>query len=201
MPVDLTVKAKTFKAISEETLEKFNQIHQQLDLGTESATFEAIVERFYAPLKGDKEQAAEVESLRAQLEEQHQRCADLQQHLEEWQQTANQNAEALNASTLAHQQEVDALHEEAAAKALKETQRVVDFVPDVLKALEAVAARESARRKQQWTVSHVINFFIDNRIIRGRVNGGIDSLSDKECKALGIELGGKKQQKQEGATL
>lgn len=193
MPVDLTVKAKTFKAISEETLEKFNQIHQQLDLGTESATFEAIVERFYAPLKGGQEQAAEVERLRAQLEE-------AQRQLSEWQQTANQNAEALNAATLAHQNEVEALHEEAAAKALKETQRVVDFVPDVLKALEAVAARESKRRNQQWTVSHVINFFIDNRIIRGRVNGGIDSLSDKECKALGIELGGKKQ-KQEGATL
>lgn len=192
MAIDLTVKPKTFRGVSQETLEQFAQIHEQLASATESQTFETLVERFYSPIKADKEQAAEVERLRAQLEE-------AQQQLSEWQQTANQNAEALNAATLAHQNEVNALHEEAAAKALKETQRVVDFVPDVLKALEAVAARESKRRNQTWTVSHVINFFIDNRIIRGRVNGGIDSLSDKECKALGIDLG--KKQKQEGATL
>lgn len=192
MAIDLTVKPKTFRGVSQETLEQFAQIHEQLASATESQTFETLVERFYSPIMADKEQAAEVERLRAQLEE-------AQQQLSEWQQTANQNAEALNAATLAHQNEVNALHEEAAAKALKETQRVVDFVPDVLKALEAVAARESKRRNQTWTVSHVINFFIDNRIIRGRVNGGIDSLSDKECKALGIDLG--KKQKQEGATL
>lgn len=192
MAIDLTVKPKTFRGVSQETLVQFAQIHEQLASATESQTFETLVERFYSPIKADKEQAAEVERLRAQLEE-------AQQQLSEWQQTANQNAEALNAANLAHQDEVNALHEEAAAKALKETQRVVDFVPDVLKALEAVAARESKRRNQTWTVSHVINFFIDNRIIRGRVNGGIDSLSDKECKALGIDLG--KKQKQEGATL
>lgn len=192
MAIDLTVKPKTFRGVSQETLEQFAQIHEQLASATESQTFETLVGRFYSPIQADKEQAAEVERLRAQLEE-------AQQQLSEWQQTANHNAEALNAANRAHQDEVNALHEEAAAKALKETQRVVDFVPDVLKALEAVAARESKRRNQTWTVSHVINFFIDNRIIRGRVNGGIDSLSDKECKALGIDLG--KKQKQEGATL
>lgn len=200
MAIDLTVKPKTFRGVSQETLEQFAQIHEQLDSATESQTFEALVDRFYSPIKADKEQAAALDNMKQELLTLKSERDSLAAQLEEWQQTANQNAEALNAATLAHQNEVNALHEEAAAKALKETQRVVDFVPDVLKALEAVAARESKRRNQQWTVSHVINFFIDNRIIRGRVNGGIDSLSDKECKALGIELGGKKQ-KQEGATL
>ena len=199
MAIDLTVKPKTFRGVSQETLEQFAQIHEQLASATESQTFEALVERFYSPIRADKEQADALEKLQQELLTLKSERDSLAAQLEEWQQTANQNAEALNAATLAHQNEVNALHEEAAAKALKETQRVVDFVPDVLKALEAVAARESKRRNQTWTVSHVINFFIDNRIIRGRVNGGIDSLSDKECKALGIDLG--KKQKQEGATL
>jgi hypothetical protein len=71
---------------------------------------------------------------------------------------------------------------------LKEGEIRVFILPDNLKALDFVCARESRRRRQNWSRSHVINHFIYNRFILGNCNGDLQSISDSDCRKMGISM-------------
>lgn len=183
---------KTIK-VEPADLEIFNQVKQamteQQGAVTDTAVFSEIVNRYNTPFKTNSENAEKVQHLTATVEEQNRRIEELEQQLAEARNNANSNAEAANQQQLEYESRIHAMEEERAAGQLKETQRVVSFLPDCLKAVEAVAVRESKRRGQDWSVSHVINFFIHSRFIKGQLNGDLKSLSDSECKQLGISLG------------
>lgn len=193
---------KTIK-VEPEDLKIFDDIKdamtEQQGAVTDTAVFSEIINRYNTPLRTDKENAETVKVLQGTVNEQNNRIAELEQQLAESQQNANNNAETANLQQMEYEQRIQNLEAERAAGQLKETQRVVDFLPDCLKAVEAVASRESHRRNQTWTVSHVINFFIHSRFIRGQLNGDLKSLSDAECKKLGIATG--KAQKMEDAEI
>ena len=175
--------------IRQEDKEIFEEIQHALGDPIAAEVFSNIVNRYNMPLRTNEENArkiqqmeAEAADLRQQLTERDNLIAELQQQLKAEKQRANENAETANSQQLAYEKQLKDL-------SLKETQRVVSFLPDCLKAVEAVAIRESKRRGQDWSVSHVINFFIHSRFIKGQLNGDLKSLSDSECKQLGISLG------------
>lgn len=192
MKEELNFKQKTFKGVDCDVLEVYDRIKENLlarnPEWNEGQVFEELVERYSRPIRTNEENAAKVEQLTAEAETLKARIAELEEQLASAEATANSNAETANAQQLEYEQRIQAMTDEAASKALKETERVVSFIPDCLKAVEAVAARESKRRGQPWTVSHVINFFIDSRFIKGNLNGDLSALSDSECKKLGIAL-------------
>lgn len=181
----LTIKTE------QEEVDRFARLKEELGIMTSGQLLTELLDRVMQPQRINdrtKELTEKADNLQQLLTEaestkntQLKRIADLEQQLAEAQATANHNAEAANATQLEMQQRIDGL-------TLKDNQRVVSFTNDNLQVLEYVAARESKRRKQEWSISHIINFFIYARFIKGMLNGDLGSVSDSELKKIGINL-------------
>ncbi len=155
-----------------------------------------LLDRFEKPLQVEDT----TDELRLQVATLQQQLAALQQEQETWQQQQqeletlrgqhqaaveerNRYAEQLNAATL---------REEQAAQRLAEWEpgenevRLV-LLPANLKVLDYVASRESKRRGQAWSRSHVVNHFIHSRFVAGELNGDLRSVPDGDLRKMGIE--------------
>ena len=177
-----------------EDRETYKKIKEELALPTDAQVFAQLIQTFYDPVKVKDEtselrkQLAELTDKntallaeKAQLEE---GKSELERQLKEAEAQRNENAEAASRLQLEHEAEVESLK-------LKENQHVLSILPDNWTALELVAARETKRREKPWSVSHVVNYFVHFRFIKGSLNGDLKSLSDSELKAAGIEPGKK----------
>lgn len=190
---DTTLKPlKTFSLkCEEETVDRFKHLKEELGFATDGQLMTALVDRFEQPQKvvdRTKELEAERDSLKAALEEvKFDRDAllrtneELRQQLDAADARANSNAEAANQKQLEYEQQLADLQP-------KDNQAVISFTPDNLRVLDIVCARESKRRNQQWSRSHVINYFINARFVRGLLNGDLESVSDSELRKAGISL-------------
>lgn len=179
--------------------EMYKRIKEETALPTDAQVFAQLVQTFYDPIRVKdetadlrrqleeadahaKEQADLIASLQAQAAEHARTIDDLQQQL-----TSAQNHAAEEASRLQ-------LEYEAKEKALQESHATkpgeyrLSIPPDYYKALQLVAARESRRRSQPWTPSHVVSFFIYSRFIKGSLNGDLRSLTDQELQQAGIAM-------------
>lgn len=192
----LTIKTE------EEEVDRFNQMKEELGLATSGQMLTEMLDRIEQPQRiadHTKELQAEVEHLKQLLaaeeaahaetknalsalqSEGEQAKTSFEQRLQELQAEANHNAEVAGAQQMAYQKQLDDLR-------LGDNQRVVSFTADNLKVLDFVAARESRRRKQQWSISHVINFFIYARFVKGWLNGDLESVGDSDLRKLGVGL-------------
>lgn len=190
---DTTLKPlKTFSLkCEEETVDRFKHLKEELGFATDGQLMTALVDRFEQPQKvvdRTKELEAERDSLKAALEEvKLDRDAlvrtneELRQQLDAADAQANSNAEAANQKQLEYEQQLADLQP-------KDNQAVISFTPDNLRVLDIVCARESKRRNQQWSRSHVVNYFINARFVRGLLNGDLESVSDSELRKAGISL-------------
>lgn len=145
---------------------------------------EMMIEEYARPRKLE-DHHKELEGRIAELEQQ---LAERGQQLEESERKANSNAESANQQQLEYESKMAALNQQLADGQLKENQHVVTFIPENWKALELVAARESRRRNQQWTPSHVVNFFVHSRFIKGELNGDLKSIDDSDLRKAGIKI-------------
>lgn len=170
--------------------ESYKKIKDELSLPTDAQVFAQLIQTFYDPVKVKDEtadlreqlslmtdKAVRLEGENAQLKEE---LAELKRKLDEAETQRNENAEAASRLQLEHEAELDNLK-------LKENQHVLTILPDNWTALEMVAARETQRRGKPWSVSHVVNYFVYFRFIKGSLNGDLKSLSDSELKAAGVE--------------
>lgn len=185
-----TLRTFTVKT-EEETVNRFKTLKEQLGIATDSQMLTELLDRLEQPQKVNdrtkalqqqlEEASRKYDGEHAINEQLNTKIADLQHQLEEANGTANHNAEEANRQQLEMQQQIDSL-------TLKENQAVISFTPDNLKVLDLVCARESSRRQQSWSRSHVINYFINARFVRGLLNGDLQSVSDSELRRLGISL-------------
>lgn len=184
------LKAITIKT-EEETIARFNRLKDELGLATSGQMLTELLDRLEQPQRvadRAKELQATIDGLNAALDEVKTERDTLKQDnqsladkLTEAQHHANQNAELSAAQQLAFQQQLDDLQP-------KDNQALISFTPDNLRVLDLVCARESKRRNQQWSRSHVINYFINARFVRGLLNGDLESIPDSELRRLGISL-------------
>ena len=177
------LKSLTIK--TEETeVNRFNRMKEELGMATAGQMLTELLDRMEQPQRvadNSKALQARIESLQAELQTALERKGVLEGQVAELQVTMNSNAEAATHKELEMQQQLESM-------ALKENQVVVSFTPDNLKVLDLVCARESKRRNQQWSRSHVINYFINARFVRGVLNGDLQSIADSELKRLGVSL-------------
>lgn len=166
--------------VRQEDKEMFEEIRHTLGDPVHAEVFNNIVTRYNMPMRANEEAARRAEELKNELDQSAERIAQLTEQLAEAERRADENA-----AKAEHERE--AFEAERARLEPGERQRLVDFLPHCLKAVEAVAAREGRRRGQAWTISHVINFFIQSRFIEGQLNGDLAALTDGECRRLGIE--------------
>lgn len=178
--------------VEEDYVKQFKQLQEAAGVATANMMFQELIDRYVEPLRvNDCTEAlqqelaltkAQLDTSTSQLGDAAKRIAELEQQLLDLQQAANENARVAEAQMLAHEKQM------SERVKLTEGQVVVDFVGDNLKVLDYVCARESRRRKQQWTRSHVINYFINARFVRGLLNGDLGSVSDGELRKLGVSL-------------
>lgn len=190
---ETTVKALRSLTIKteEETIARFNSLKDQLGIATAGQFLDTLLDRLEQPQKvNDRTRELQTElnvAANAMIEVQQERDAlkhqldDLQAKLHDAQATANHNAQTAEAQQLAFQKQLDDLQ-------LKDNQVVITLTPDNLRVLDLVCARESNRRQQSWSRSHVINYFINARFVRGLLNGDLQSIPDSDLRRIGVSL-------------
>ena len=198
------LKSKSINGIEAEYKDKFERLKEQCGYTSDARFFQDLLDRFENPQRVEDRTRQLEEELQAKVD----RLAQLEKELEQAQSTILQ----MEADTrTANEQHTAALDEARrnfdtyrADNELKEGEIRVFILPDNLKALDFVCARESRRRRQNWSRSHVINHFIHNRFILGNCNGDLLSISDADCRKMGISLkagkGGKTSSPKPGTT-
>ena len=199
-----TLKSLTIKT-EDETIERFNVLKEELGVATSGQMLTEMLDRMEQPqriadhskelqaeIDRQRQQAAEWqnkydaehainEGLQAENEKLHGKVDELTGQVEEERARANQNAVSADAHELELQQHIDDL-------TLKAGQQVVTFTEDNLKVIQYVAARESKRRRQPWSISHVINWIVYARFIKGMLNADLEAVSDGELRRMGVNL-------------
>lgn len=198
------LKSLTIKT-EQETVDRFARLKEEMQFATSGQLLVELLDRVEQPRRvadrtkeletriGELEQqlaaerkthsadAATLEAEQAAGRQAKARIAELEQALAAAQGEANSNAEAANAQQLDYESRLAALKP-------KDNQRVVTFTEDNLRVLEYVAARESQRRKQAWSISHVINFFVYARFVKGWLNGDLEAVDDGQLRKLGVSV-------------
>lgn len=183
-----TPKSKSIHGLEPEYLDKFNNLKEQCGYTSDARFLQDLLDRFENPQRVEDRTRQLEEELQAKVD----RIAQLEKELEQAQATIvtmeQDLAQARAAADNTAKQAQDELAEYRAAHDLRPDEYRVVILPDNLKALDFVCARESRRRNQQWSRSHVINHFIYNRFILGNCNGDLQSISDADCRKLGISM-------------
>ena len=179
--------------------ELYRKIKEETGLPTDAQVFGLLVQSFYDPIRV-KDETAELRRQIEQAVNAHQQAMDdnkeLLSRIEELSSAnkelearlvgaENHTAEEVNRLQLEYEQKEAELRKQ---HELHENEYRLTIPADYYKALQMVAARESRRRGQAWTVSHVVSWFTYSRFIKGSLNGDLKSLSDAELRAAGIEL-------------
>lgn len=183
-----TLKSKSINGIEAEYKDKFERLKEQCGYTSDARFFQDLLDRFENPQRVEDRTRQLEEELQAKVD----RIAQLEKELDE----AKAAILQMEADTrTANEQHTAALDEARrnfdtyrADNELKEGEIRVFILPDNLKALDFVCARESRRRRQNWSRSHVINHFIYNRFILGNCNGDLLSISDADCRKMGISM-------------
>ena len=182
------LKSKSINGIEAEYKDKFERLKEQCGYTSDARFFQDLLDRFENPQRVEDRTRQLEDELQAKVD----RIAQLEKELDEAKAaivTMEQDiAQTRAAADNTAKQAQDELAEYRAAYDLRPDEYRVVILPDNLKALDFVCARESRRRKQQWSRSHVINHFIYNRFILGNCNGDLQSISDSDCRKLGISM-------------
>lgn len=182
------LKSKSINGIEAEYVDKFNRLKEQCGYTSDARFLQDMLDRFENPQRVEDRTRQLEEELQAKVD----RIAQLEKELEQAQATVvtleQDNAEARTAAAAELQAAKNEMEQYRADNDLKEGEIRVFILPDNLKALDFVCARESRRRRQNWSRSHVINHFIYNRFILGNCNGDLLSISDTDCRRMGISL-------------
>jgi len=73
-------------------------------------------------------------------------------------------------------------------KFAKDDEIILKLDPINVQILNYVAIREGNKRKQEWSISDVINYFVYYRFEKGTLNGGFDSVPDRIINQMRKEL-------------
>lgn len=184
------LKSITIKT-EEDSVNRFNNLREAVGISTSGQFFTELLDRYEQPQRiGDRTRELEEQLQQLQTkydgekainEQLNSQLEALRHQNEELQGTANSNAEEANRLQLEHERQLAEL-------APKENQVLISFTPDNLRVLDLVCTRESKRRGQQWSRSHVINYFINARFVRGLLNGDLQSIPDSELRRMGVSL-------------
>lgn len=178
-----SVKAVTLK-LTPEVYSKYKQLEAEIDAPTVNNFMETVIERVYSPIKINEENLKKLEENKSFIAELQQKIAQNEQNYTD----LDNQISARDAEILRLQEENQQLRGEN--DSLKnnlnfaDNVRPVTFEPLNLKLLEYVAKREGEKRKQNWTLDDVINFFAHYRFEKGSLNGDLDSVPDRIVEKL-----------------
>lgn len=198
-------KTKVFsQRLTAETIETLEKIKEQLGIETYSQLFDDLCERFYNPIKVNKENVEIIATLKDELKELKEikeiyekenlplikKCEEISESnsqlelkledLENYNKTLVSNFSEVRSQNEKLETEIAQLHEK-----LKNSVYVDPFN---MKVLQKVAERETRNRGKDWNKSQIVNCIIDFRFIKGTLNAGFDSLPDHVINEIRKEL-------------
>jgi chromosome segregation ATPase len=166
--------------ITQENRDRLERIKEEMNLPTMNELFDNLIDRFYSPIKVNRENAQLIEALKKQLEEStetlHARNGEIQE-LTAWINTCESELEQLKSRK-----------ENTLLDLLPPGATVLRLEPITIKILEYVAEIEGRRRKQEWHPEHVIDYFVHSRFIKGELNGNLNSVPDSAVAKIKKEI-------------
>lgn len=174
------VKAVTLK-LTPEVYTKYKQLEAEIDAATVSNFIETIIERVYSPIRINQENE---QKIRKQLEG----IEHLEDKLLESEKKLQESFREIEKAQKENEQLSMEMERTKNEITIPDNCLVVKFDALNIKILQYVAARESKKRNQNWSVDDVINYFTHFRFEMGSLNGDLDSIPDKIIEQLKKEL-------------
>jgi DNA repair exonuclease SbcCD ATPase subunit len=174
--MDDKTKLITFSVrITQENKDKLEHIKDELGSPSFNDVFDNIIERFYSPIKINKENADKIKQLEAQIESLNVNSSELvSSEFEKYKRLVKVYEDMKNEYNEL-KTENEQLKNQITNCELPIGTMLVNIDPINIKILEYVSDREGKKRKQEWTPDDVINYFIHHRFEVGNLNGGFDS--------------------------
>lgn len=163
--------------------ENLSRLYSEGDFKTQNQMFEALIENYFSPRLTDKNKDIQIKKLEEQLNEKEEEFKKLIIKNEDLEKEIQRQEEILS-SYIVKYEELERL--QAEEKSLMKQYHVYpirlgEFNYNLLK---FVAEREGKKRKQEWTIEDVINYFIHTRFELGQLNGDLESVPDHIVKQL-----------------
>ncbi|HPX58975.1 MAG TPA: hypothetical protein PK495_07530 [Bacteroidales bacterium] len=184
---------KTYSVrLSKQNKEALAELYESGDFRTQNQMFETLIENYFTPRLVNKENLKKIEELETALKGKEEEIADLEA-----------NKTSLENITLSMTSQLEDKEKEFLKKAEVYAQEYLEMklkemndkfiIPIELgelnyKLLSYVAEREGSKRKQNWKIGDVINYFIHTRFEKGLLNGDLESVPDNIVKAIKKEL-------------
>lgn len=177
-------KLKKIQApVTDDVYDRYMELYNEISAngGTHSTLIEVLLERYSNPIKLNEANADKVRELSDEIGK-----------LQQYKQDCDSDINTLIKDKQELQERVDRLttqihaieDENAKMFYLREDEHILHIDKLNMLVLEEVAEREGSRRKQDWTVSDIINYFIEKRFINGELNGDLRSLPDTVIKRI-----------------
>jgi len=170
--------------LSDEIFDEFEKIYSENEekLRTKSLFLEELLNRFYEPVKNNKKTVEELESTKEKLQEAESKLKEYEgklQKVESNLQTESEKIKSLNVVNVELEKSLLTISE--LENRLKNSIELDDFT---LAVLNFIADRETKKYKREIKSEHVVKFFVENRFVKGSLNGGLNSISDSEVAKI-----------------
>lgn len=198
-------KTKVFsQRLTAETIETLEKIKEEQGIETYSQLFDDLCERFFNPIKVNKENEKIIDKLEKDLKV----CKELEEillsekksildHNEELSESKNElelkfeDLENYNKTLISNFSEVRSQNEKLETEIAQLHEKLKNSVyvgPFNMKVLQKVAERETRNRGKEWNKSQIVNCIIDFRFVKGTINAGFDSLPDHVISEIRKEI-------------
>jgi hypothetical protein len=168
-----------------QTKKDLSELSSSGDFATQDQMFNTLIERYNNPMqinKNNQEKADKLEKELISVKEHYDE--QLKEEKEKYLRLANVHEE-LKKKTEQLEHEWDNLIPMAT---IPEGGTVLFLDPLNVQILNYVATREGKKRKQEWTISDVVNYFVYSRFEKGELNGNLSSVPDEIIKQMRKEL-------------
>lgn len=168
--------------------DEFEEMQQESGANSATEFIEMILENQHRPQKINEENIRKLEENRKFIEELQTKNASCENNYAEYDRQISEKDQQIAQfqSRIEHLEEN--LQETISAGKLPVNGHIIQLDPLNVLLLQYVAEREGEKRKQEWTMDDVINYFIYNRFERGDINGNIDSVPDHVVRKFKKQL-------------
>lgn len=171
--------------LTETTISQLEEIKDYQGFETYSIMLETMIERFYNPVKINRENEKAIKDLNEKI----QKLENVNSELLKEKENQCDNSSLLEALSEIGDLKVEVEKSNMIIENLNEKLMNSVFIgPFNMKVLEKVAERESEKRGKGWNKSQIVNCMLDFRFVKGKLNAGFDSLPDSVINEIKKEV-------------
>lgn len=175
--------------LTETTISQLEEIKDNQGFETYSIMLETMIERFYNPVKINRENEKIINDLNEKIQKLENTNSELLKEKENQCIPIVDNSSLLEALSEIEDLKVEVENSNMIIENLNEKLMNSVFVgPFNMKVLEKVAERESEKRGKGWNKSQIVNCMLDFRFVKGKLNAGFDSLPDSVINEIKKEV-------------